>query len=865
MIDYLTEKMRQAAAAATMQAIEFGHIRVEPPHLLRAIIDGDMGADALITRSGGDIAAVRESLNAKIAALPVVGSPDGKAAFSPESVKLVGLAYRAAKKRGDSHIAGDVMLLTLAQHRDSGALLRAAGADIKRLQQAVDEGRGGDAVRDATDNPAPGMMEKFTTNLTALARDDKLDPVIGRDDEIRRTMHILQRRGKNNPVLIGEPGVGKTAVVEGLARRIVDGEAPEGLAGKEIIALDFAALLAGAKYRGEFEERLRAVVREIVRDGNYILFIDEIHLMVGAGKSEGAVDAANMLKPALARGELRCIGATTFGEYKQYIEKDAALERRFRKVPIDEPSRENAVAILRGLRDKYESHHGIRIADQALVAAVDLSRRYVSDRFLPDKAIDLVDETAARLAMEMHSRPEPLAQLDSRLVRLHIERESLDRESDGKKRIAETNKKIARLQKEQADLSEVWQAERARIQSAKDSQTARESLRHEMEKAQRRGDWQRVARIQNGELPALDDAIEKAGDNTAFQLLKTVAGEDEIAATVSQATGIPVARLVGDEQKKIAAIEEHLHERVVGQPEAVAGVAGAIRRARAGLAPPQRPLGSFLFLGPTGVGKTELCKTLAAFLFDSERHLTRLDMSEYAERHTVSRLIGAPPGYVGFEEGGQLTEAVRRKPYSVILLDEVEKAHPEVFNALLQVLDDGRMTDGRGRVADFRNTVIIMTSNLAAEDIQQTEGEERRRRVMEKVNQFFLPEFVNRLDEIIVFNSLSEKDMRSVLRLQLQTLEDALREKDIRLHIAPAAEAQLAREGYSPVFGARAIKREIRRRLENPLSQMILAGKIPSGSDVHLNWSDKTEWQLTVESRRNNQSTRRQGTRAAAK
>lgn len=845
--------MRSALEAAHRLALEADNTQIEPPHLLLAMLESGMGADVLLSRAGGDVAEIQSALRQKIADLPAVGEHSGDIRVSAEISKLVSLAYKNAKKQGDSHVAGDVMLLALAAHSSVRKLLSAAGMDESRLKKAVAETRGGDAVRAAEDNPAGGMLEKFTSDLTALAADGRLDPVIGRDEEIRRTMHVLQRRTKNNPVLIGEPGVGKTAIAEGLAQRIINGEAPEGLAGKRILALDFAALLAGAKYRGEFEERLRGVIKEITRAGDCIVFIDELHIMIGAGNSEGAVDAANMLKPALARGDLRCIGATTFAEYKKYIEKDAALERRFQKVPVEEPSRENAAAILRGLREKYESHHGIRITDSALIAAVDLSRRYISERFLPDKAIDLIDETAARLRMEVDSRPESLAKLDARLAQMHIERESINRETaagaenapkkgkksaeanpEAKKRLAEIDAEIAKLQKEQADLTEIWTAERARIQKARAAQNDRDSLRGEMEKARRRGDWQKMAEIQHGKLPSLEADIQNAGDDS-FQLLKTRVGADEIAATVSQATGIPVARLSGGEQAKIAAIEENLRGRIAGQDDAVAAVANAIRRARAGLAPAARPLGCFLFLGPTGVGKTELCKALAAFLFDSEKQMTRLDMSEYAEKHAVAKLIGAPPGYVGFEEGGQLTEAVRRKPYSVLLLDEVEKAHPEVFNALLQVLDDGRMTDGRGRTADFRNTVIIMTSNLAAAEIQETAGEEMRELVREKVRRFFAPEFINRLDEIVIFNSLSEKDMRRIARWQLAALENTLREKKIRLEVSAEAENALVRAGYDPQYGARALKREIRRRIENPLAKMLLENKIPPGGAVRLN------------------------------
>ena len=875
MISYLTEKMQQALADAQAAALEHSHTRIEPPHLLLAVMAGDMGADSLVARAGGNVGDIQSGLRAQLAALPSVKNHSGDIAVSPEIAKLINLAYQTAKKRGDSHVGGDVFVLTAARRNAPfRKLLADCGADIEKLPLLAAQMRGGQSIGDAADNPAGAMMEKFTVNLTELAAANKLDPVIGRDDEIRRTAHVLQRRTKNNPVLIGEPGVGKTAVAEGLAQRIVSGEAPEGLADKRIIALDFAALLAGAKYRGEFEERLKGVLKEIVRAGDVILFIDELHIIVGAGSSEGAVDAANMLKPALARGDLRCIGATTFGEYKRHIEKDAALERRFQKVMIEEPSRENAAAILRGLREKYETHHNIRITDSALIAAVDLSRRYISERFLPDKAIDLVDETAARLRMEMDSRPESVARMDERLARLHIEKESVkrelggdsetdsaqkakgkksaaDKDSETQKRLAKIDSAIAEAEKERADLTEIWTAERGRIQAASDSRVRRETLQAEMEKAKRESDWQRVAEIEHGELPALEADIQKAGAAEEFKLLKTHVGVEEIAATVSQATGIPVSRLMGGEQAKLAAMEEHLRARVVGQDEAVSAVSDAVRRARAGLSPPSRPLGAFLFLGPTGVGKTELCKTLAMFLFDSEKKMVRLDMSEYSEKHSIARLIGAPPGYVGFEEGGQLTEAARRHPYSVILLDEVEKAHPEIFNALLQVLDDGRMTDGRGRIADFRNTVIIMTSNLAAEDIQAAANAQAengnaagdsnanakaaaRARVLEKVNHFFLPEFVNRLDEILIFNALTAADMHRIAAIQLESLSANLREKGIALTADKAATEALTKEGYDPRFGARALKRAIRSRIENPLAKMIVQGALSPGAAVRL-------------------------------
>ena len=839
-MNYLTEKMRQIIVQAQTLALEADNTYIEPAHILSAMLsENDSAFESLVAQTGGDLSKIRRATQEQIQALPTVDNHTGEMRLSPTTVKLINLAYKAAKKRGDSHVAVDVMLLTLIlNHPPTAALMSDAGIDVKRLRLAIENARGDNVVASQTDNPVNNAIEKFTTDLTTLAQAGKLDPVIGRDGEIRRAMHVLQRRTKNNPVLIGEPGVGKTAIAEGLAQRIVNGEAPKGLANKRIIALDIAALLAGAKYRGEFEERLKSVIKAVTRNGDYVLFIDELHTMVGAGQSEGAVDAANMLKPALSRGELRCIGATTFSEYKRYIEKDAALERRFQKVMIEEPSRENAVAILRGLREKYESHHGIRITDAALVAAVDLSHRYVSERFLPDKAIDLIDETAARLRMEMDSRPESLARLDSQLAQLYIERESLHRETDAteiRQRRADLDAIIKKREKEQANLTETWNTERARMQRAGDLRNTREMLRAEIEKARRQGNWQRLAEIQNGELPTLEAEIQNNSGDEAFQLLKIQVNADEIAATVAQNTGIPIARLIRSERQKVADIKARLLTRIIGQPRAVDAVADTIRRASAGLAPSNRPLGSFLFLGPTGVGKTELCKALAAFLFDSEKHIIRLDMSEYSEKHAIARLIGAPPGYIGFEEGGQLTEAARRKPYSVILLDEVEKAHPEIFNALLQVLDDGRMTDGRGRTVDFRNTVIIMTSNLGGEDIQQiTDNKEMHFCIMEKVRRFFRPEFINRLDEIIVFNTLTNDSMEHIAQLQLDLLQKSLAAQKIQIEFSKANIQLLAKAGFDPHFGARALKREIRRRIENPLAQLILEDKIISGGIVKL-------------------------------
>ena len=857
-LDKLTTKFQEALTDAQSLAVTRDNPYIEPAHILLAMIRQEDGPRALLERAGVNVPSLAVAVEKQIDKLPQVQGGEQVQA-GRDTVTLLQGAEKEAHKQGDPYIASEMFLLALSDHKgDLAALVRDFGLNRKSLEAAVRAVRGDQKV----DNPeAEGQREalkKYTLDLTERARQGKLDPVIGRDEEIRRAIQVLQRRSKNNPVLIGEPGVGKTAIVEGLAQRIVAGEVPDTLKNKRVLVLDMALLLAGAKYRGDFEERLKNVLKEVAKEeGQTIMFIDEIHTMVGAGKADGAKDAGNMLKPALARGELHCIGATTLDEYRKYIEKDAALERRFQKILVGEPTVEATIAILRGLQEKYEVHHGVEITDPAIVAAAELSNRYITDRFLPDKAIDLIDEAAAKIKIEIDSKPEALDRLDRRLIQLKIEREAVKREKDEAsiKRLGLIEEEITKLQKEYADLEDIWKAEKAQAQGSATIKEEIDKIRFQMEELKRKGDFNNVAELQYGKLPELEkrlkDAQEKetakGKDASRPTLLRTQVGAEEIAEVVARATGIPVSKLMQGERDKLLSMEDKLHERVVGQDEAIVAVSDAIRRSRAGLSDPNRPYGSFLFLGPTGVGKTELCKALAGFLFDSEDHLIRIDMSEFMEKHSVSRLIGAPPGYVGYEEGGTLTEAVRRKPYSVVLLDEVEKAHPDVFNVLLQVLDDGRLTDGQGRTVDFKNTVIVMTSNLGSHHIMQMAGqpaEDIKDAVWVEVKQHFRPEFLNRIDEVVVFHALDQGHIESIARIQLKGLEGRLAQLEMRLDVTPEALVEIAKVGFDPVFGARPLKRAIQQRIENPVAKLILQGTFGPKDVIPVKVNDAGEFEF---------------------